>query len=557
MRLRFSSWLLVLALLATPALAQDTHSALDVARSHVATVAQAEQAVVGITARASRRGAGYYGTGTIISPDGYILTSITVVPSDCDEIQVILTGGREIAAKLVGTVDELELSLIKIDESGLDAMALGSSSTLSLGETIYTLGNCLQSIEKDGRVSLSIGIVSGFYELEEAQSESEYTGSCIETTAALNPGVDGGPLVSSQGELVGLLSLNYAQNRWMSVAIPVDRLKPHLGRLMGDADVEAGPVLPRGNKTNRAALARAAGGVVAIEVLRAPGEEPSNRRRALEAEARRRLREAPVTGFVISADGLILTSYYNISDDFQSISVHLPGGKKAEAQLLGWDQSKDIALLKVDAQGLPAPTWAEDHAYGTGDFVYVLGKSPDRARLTLTEGIISATGRFWGHCVQLDAKLNYGNTGGPVVNRAGEVVGIACHIADGSEWGQSSGIGFCTPWPKIREVLDAMKAGERIEMPPQPFLGVQFDTRAVDVEGARIQLVVPDTAAEEAGIEAGDTIIEINGVKILNPTDLAREIRKFQPGVEVTLKVARQDNIIDLTATLRARPEGE
>lgn len=555
MRLRFLSWLLLLAWLAIPATAQDP-TVESVARAHVATVAQAEQAVVGITASARRRGAGYYGTGTIISGDGYILTSITVVPSDCDQIQVILSGGREVAAALVGTVDELELSLIKIDETGLAAMALGSSSTLALGETIYTLGNCLQSIETDGQVSLSIGIISGFYELDEAQDESDYTGACIETTAALNPGVDGGPLVDSQGELVGLLSLNYAQNRWLSVAIPIDLLKPHLLELMG-AEEDDSPVLAPPRGTNRAALARAATGVVAIEVVRTPEEEPSNPRRAAAAEALRKLREAPVSGFLISEDGWILTSYYNISGDFQTITVHLPGGKQASAELFGWDQSKDIALLKVEAEGLPVPTWAEDHAYGTGDFVYVLGKSPDRARLNLTEGIISATGRFWGHCVQLDAKLNYGNTGGPVVNRQGEVVGIACHIAEGSEWGQSSGIGFCTPWPKIREVLGAMREGERIDVPPQPFLGVQFDTRAVDVQGARIQQVIAGTAAEEAGIEAGDTIIELNGVEILNPTDLAREIRKFQPGVEVTMKVERQGSTVDLKATLRARPEGE
>ncbi len=532
-------------------------TAEDLARLHVPVVEQAKETVVGINATASRRRASYYGTGTIISDDGFILTSITVVPRDCDQIEVILADGKRVAGEVVGTVDELELSLIAVEAEGLAAMPLGSSAELTLGETIYTLGNCLQSIETDGQVSLSIGIVSGFYDLDEIQSESRYTGAGVEVTAALNPGVDGGPLVNGVGELVGLLCLNFSQNRWLSIAIPVDSLKPHLAELMGREEATPVSTVPAENTTNRAALARAAEGVVAIDVVRGADDAPSNPRRAAALEELQKLREKPVSGFVISEDGWILTSYYNVSGEVESITVHLPDGETRSAELFGWDESKDIALLKVRASGLPTPTWADDHAYGTGDFVYVLGRSPDPSRLTLTEGIISATGRFWGHCVQLDAKLNFGNTGGPVVNRAGEVVGLACHIAEDSEWGQSSGIGFCTPWVKIREVLGRLEAGERIERPSQPFLGVQFDTRAVDVQGARIEMVVPGTAAEEAGIRAGDTIVEINGVEILNPTDLAREIRKFSPGVEVTMRAERNGEIVDLTATLRARPEGE
>ncbi|OHB74230.1 MAG: hypothetical protein A2Z34_00485 [Planctomycetes bacterium RBG_16_59_8] len=572
--LRIAGAIAIALLLISPSLvAQESGNQPPLAKTHVAIAKRIERGVVGITAQAPARKASYFGTGAFISEEGHILTSITVVPSDCTIIKVIFPGGRRADATLVGTVDSLELSLIKVEGKGHPAIPLGESGKLRLGETVYTFGNCFSSIELDDRVSLSRGAVSGFYDLREKRSDANYLGPCVEITAALNPGVDGGPLVDERGAVIGLLCLNYSSARWLGTAIPVDALKPHLKKLMGSKEVAASAApVPVKDEFRNPALAKAAAGVIALEVDRKkdipdppppanrpkkPQQPQPNTPRAEEAKEFRLRPTAPVSAFLISSDGLALTSYYNVAGELNGIKARLPGGKSAPAKLIGWDESKDIALIRIEGKDFPLPVWAEDRSYRTGDAVYCLGKSPDPLRLTLTEGIVSSTARFLGDCIQLDAKINYGSVGGPVVNARGEVIGIASHVTNVTDWGQSSGIGFATTWTKIRAVLDELKAGKQLKRPPQPFLGVQFDQETTDIDGVRISEVTKGSAAEKAGIQGGDIVTEINEVEVREPTDLAVEIRKFNVGDKVTLKIERGEKELELTATLLARPEGQ
>lgn len=550
--------LAALALAAAAAIAQD-----DISRLHVAAVKKARPAVVGITADARHRGVTYYGTGTLLSEDGYVLTSITVVPKDCRDVKVMLEGGKMRDATIVGTVDETELSLLKIEGSGYPFLPLGDSSALKLGETVYSFGNAFHSVEIDDAATLCMGTISGFYELKEPKSESEYKGPVIESTAALNPGADGGPLVDAKGNFIGLLCLNYSPARWLGTSIPVNALKADLHKMMKrDGEPPKQKAIPDGDPSIWPKAVAAADAVVAIEVDRKKDIKPPPRMEtpfpfgnADEAAEFRTRPKAPVTGLIVEADGWILTSYYNVAGEINGVTVHLPGGKSVAGEVAGWDETNDIALIKVEATKLPTPTWAPDHSYATGDVVFCLGRSPDPKRLTLTQGVISATGRMRGAAVQLDAKLNYGSTGGPVVNRKGEVIGLAGQITAGGDWGQSSGIGFATIWPKIRGVLDDLKHGKKLKDPPTPFLGVQMDLNA-DEEGAVIQSVVENSAAATAGIEGGDVIVEINGVKIANPGDLSREIKKYNVGDEIKVKVRRDGKTLDLSAMLRENPEG-
>ena len=118
---------------------------------------------------------------------------------------------------------------------------LGDSTTLELGELALTFGNAFQSIENDDQVSVGAGVISGFYDLTEKLSQSKYVGPAIETSAPLNSGMDGGPLVDKNGALVGLLSLNYSKNRWLGTAVPIHLLKPLLRPHLGSFDdVEEG-----------------------------------------------------------------------------------------------------------------------------------------------------------------------------------------------------------------------------------------------------------------------------------------------------------------------------
>lgn len=188
-------------------------------------------AVVGLSCRREREEGVelYYGTGTIIDPTGLVITSTTVIPRDGDEIRVYLREGRVVPGKPVFAEDATELSLLRIEgRSGevFPHVTLGDSDEVRLGELALTLGNSFQSIERDDQVSLGRGIISGFYKLEPTLSQSKYVGYAIETSAPLNSGTDGGPLISREGLLIGVLSLNYSRSRWLGTAVPINDLKP-------------------------------------------------------------------------------------------------------------------------------------------------------------------------------------------------------------------------------------------------------------------------------------------------------------------------------------------
>jgi S1-C subfamily serine protease len=190
-------------------------------------------AVVGIAARRGR-GEPYIGTGTIIDPTGLVLTSVTVVPKDARQIRVFLRGGRVLPGNLVLVKEEKELALVRIglaeSRAEFPHIKLGDSRGVAIGEAAYTFGNAFESIESDDQITLGEGLVSGIYDLtrDDLLTESKYVGPVFETSAPLNDGMDGGPLVSRDGTLIGLLILGYSKNRWLGTAIPVGELKPLL-----------------------------------------------------------------------------------------------------------------------------------------------------------------------------------------------------------------------------------------------------------------------------------------------------------------------------------------
>jgi serine protease Do len=186
-------------------------------------------AIVGLDCRRSGTGT-FFGTGTIIDPAGLVITSVTVVPEGARDIRVLLQGGRVLKGRMVFTDKEKELSLVRIETDGggerFPSIQLGDSARVQLGELALTFGNSFRSIDVDDQVSLAQGVVSGLYDLAPTLSESKYTGAAIETSAALNAGTDGGPLVDAGGKLIGVLCLNYSRSRWLGTAVPINELKP-------------------------------------------------------------------------------------------------------------------------------------------------------------------------------------------------------------------------------------------------------------------------------------------------------------------------------------------
>jgi serine protease Do len=194
---------------------------------------RAVEAVLGIECVEETEGGDlhYFGTGVIIDPAGLVLTSITVVPEKSRDIRVYLRGGKTLPADFLSAVPDKEFSLIRIrDGRNLPFLALGDSSSVRVGHLSLTLGNAFRSIENDDQVALAVGMVSGRYTLNGTRSQARYVGPVLETTAAVNDGMDGGPLLNERGEVIGLLSLNFSTQRWLGTAVPINALKPLFGK---------------------------------------------------------------------------------------------------------------------------------------------------------------------------------------------------------------------------------------------------------------------------------------------------------------------------------------
>jgi serine protease Do len=267
----------------------------------------------------------------------------------------------------------------------------------------------------------------------------------------------------------------------------------------------------------------------------------------------------PTSGTVIDEGGFILTSYFNVSGKVKKIAVTIWDGREFEAELFGFDQARDVALLKIDCKELPVLPHAKE--LKQGDFVVVVGRSPDKGNPTVNHGIVSATMRQRGTALQTDAELNYGNVGGPVVNLRGELLGVASHIRPREPWGQSGGVGFATKISEIQKVLPDLKEKKQVAEAKQPFLGVQPGEGVPDVEGVEIGQVVPGSPAEKAGILPGDVIVEFDGAKVTEFEELRQKILDKKIGDEATIKLKRKNDKKEweektIKVKLEARPGG-
>ncbi len=306
----------------------------------------------------------------------------------------------------------------------------------------------------------------------------------------------------------------------------------------------------------RQAAEKVAPSVVAIKVDRSADDPRFTARTPvgrtgpaqLLGELLKRPEGATVTGVVVDPGGWIATSYFNIAGTLKSVAVVLPGGKEVKAEVVGWDQERDLALLKVDAERLPAVEFGSDVKLGA--YVCVLGRSPTADSLTLTSGIISAIGRGDDSLLQFDAKANVGNTGGPLVGLDGKCLGIVGGVTTNSQHGQNSGIAFAA-WSRILpQAIADMKGGSKIRHRPQPTLGIVVAPGAVDLPGVLVARVMPGSAAEKAGIQRNDSILKIDGVALDGAAELVNLVRDKQPGDKVTLTVRRRAREMEIEATL-------
>ena len=263
-------------------------------------------------------------------------------------------------------------------------------------------------------------------------------------------------------------------------------------------------------------------------------------------------RVASGSGVIYDASGHVVTNHHVVADA-SYVLVRLPDGREFQAEVVGSDPSSDLAVLQLDADGeavddLPTAELGSSENLQVGDWVLALG-SPFGLESTVTAGIVSAKGRqITGRqaalesCIQTDAAINLGNSGGPLVDLNGRVVGINTAIVGGPIF---TGYGFAIPVDLARDVVsDLVEFGEV----RRPLLGVRVsNVTAVDAEvygldevrGADIASIDPDSPAAEAGLELGDVILAVDGEEVSDATELTTELAEHEPGERVELTIVR------------------
>ena len=183
------------------------------------------------------------GSGVILSKDGLLLTSYASCPDGATNIRIWVKGPRLYTAEIVATSKKDELTLLRIKPRGeLKPVELGESGAVRTGEVSYTIGNAANSIILDDQPSFNVGVVSAVYRLADERANSTYTGPVLETTAAVNVGMEGAPCLNADGKMVGFVTLNYSPHRFLGTAIPIDEIRPVIDRLkkgIAEAAVEA------------------------------------------------------------------------------------------------------------------------------------------------------------------------------------------------------------------------------------------------------------------------------------------------------------------------------
>ena len=178
------------------------------------------------------QGGGQTGSGVCVDKDGYILTSPTACGSSTETVTVLAPGAKSYQGKVVGRNNDKELVIVKIDAT-IPAVEFADSDKAKAGQVSYVFGDSFGSIVTDDQVAISLGVVSGIYELpKKNQRGTYYTGKVIETSAAVNPNQDGGPLVDGDGRLLGIVTLNYDESKFTGVAIPINAIRDEVLNLI-------------------------------------------------------------------------------------------------------------------------------------------------------------------------------------------------------------------------------------------------------------------------------------------------------------------------------------
>ena len=261
------------------------------------------------------------------------------------------------------------------------------------------------------------------------------------------------------------------------------------------------------------------------------------------------------SGFILSADGFVMTNAH-VVEGADEVLVTLADKREFKAKIIGSDKRTDVAVVKIEAKGLPTVKIGDASSIRAGEWVMAIG-TPFGLENTVTAGIVSAKQRDTGDylpLIQTDVAINPGNSGGPLINMRGEVIGINSQIYSRS--GGYQGISFAIPIDEAIRVSDQLRTSGRVT---RGRIGVQIDQVSKEVaesiglgkpQGALVRGVETGAPAEKAGIEAGDIIIKFDGTAIEKSSDLPRLVGIVKPGTRVTVTVFRRGATRELSVTV-------
>ncbi len=269
------------------------------------------------------------------------------------------------------------------------------------------------------------------------------------------------------------------------------------------------------------------------------------------------------SGFIVDPDGYVVTNHHVI-EQAEKIQVIMNDGERYDAKLVGSDSKTDLAMLKIDTdRPLPYARFGDSDSTRIGDWVIAIG-NPFGLGGTATTGIVSARGRDiqsgpFDDFLQVDAPINQGNSGGPLFDLSGRVIGVNTAIY--SPNGGNVGIGFAIPAKQATSIIDQLKTSGRVE---RGWIGVQIQAVTDEMaeglgldesRGALVASVVPDSPAEKAGLRAGDVIVSFNGEDIEHLKDLTRKVAEASPTNKSTIEVWRSGDRENLDIVLGKSPE--
>jgi putative serine protease PepD len=272
--------------------------------------------------------------------------------------------------------------------------------------------------------------------------------------------------------------------------------------------------------------------------------------------------EATGTGFAITGDGYLVTNAHVI-DGSSNVTVKFGDGQPTKANIVGVDQSTDLALLKINTGGKTLTTvpLGDSSKVAVGDPVYAIG-NPYGLDRTLTTGVVSAlqrsidapNGYAITNVIQTDAALNPGNSGGPLLDAQGQVIGVNSQIESSGSvggQGQNSGVGFAVPSNTVKRVVDQLRTSGHAS---HAYLGVSVSD-AQSGNGALIQAVASGGPAEHAGLRRGDVVVKVDGTTVQQAQDLTSAVDAHEPGQTVTVVVKRGGGEKSVSVKLGSRPQ--